>query len=144
MSLELKTYKSVADLIKELDEEVNRIKTVLGEYLRRLDESRARVEKLKKAQEALAKLTGGKTQTPVKPTTSQTIDLMGLKVIINVSPDEEAEVLEESVRTLQDKLNVLQRVRKALEPLTALDEGGASITAVMSDNIPTRLLLKVV
>jgi len=142
LSLELKTYKSVGDLIKELDDEVNRIKTVLGEYLRRLDESRARVEKIRKAQEALAKLMGGKTQTPTKPTTSQTVDLMGLKVIINISPDEEAEVLEESVRTLQDKLNVLQRVRKALEPLTTLDEGGASITAVMSDNIPTRLLLK--
>ncbi|PSN96693.1 hypothetical protein B9Q04_00295 [Candidatus Marsarchaeota G2 archaeon BE_D] len=142
--MELKTYKSVGDLIKELDDEVNRIKTVLGEYLRRLDESRARVEKIKKAQEAIAKLTGGRGQTPVKPTTSQTIDLMGLKVIINVSPDEEAEVLEESVRTLQDKLNVLQRVRKALEPLSTLDEGGTAITAVMSDNIPTRLMLKVV
>ena len=94
--MELKTYKSVGDLIKELDDEVNRIKTVLGEYLRRLDESRARVEKIKKAQEAIAKLTGGRGQMPVKPTTSQTIDLMGLKVIINVSPDEEAEVLEES------------------------------------------------
>ncbi|PSN91565.1 hypothetical protein B9Q03_01480 [Candidatus Marsarchaeota G2 archaeon OSP_D] len=142
--MELKTYKSVGDLIKELDDEVNRIKTVLGEYLRRLDESRARVEKIKKAQEAIAKLTGGRGQMPVKPTTSQTIDLMGLKVIINVSPDEEAEVLEESVRTLQDKLNVLQRVRKALEPLSTLDEGGTAITAVMSDNIPTRLMLKVV
>lgn len=142
--MELKTYKSVGDLIKELDDEVNRIKTVLGEYLRRLEESRARVEKIKKAQEAIAKLTGGRGQMPVKPTTSQTIDLMGLKVIINVSPDEEAEVLEESVRTLQDKLNVLQRVRKALEPLSTLDEGGTAITAVMSDNIPTRLMLKVV
>jgi prefoldin subunit 5 len=143
--MELKTYKSVSDLIKELDDEVNRIKTVLGEYLRRLDESRAKVEKIKKAQEAIAKLTGGRgAQSPVKPVSSQTIDLMGLKVIINVSPDEEAEALEESVRTLQDKLNVLQRVRKALEPLTTLDEGGTAITAVMSDNVPTRLLLKVV
>lgn len=143
MSLELKTYKSVSELIKELDDEVNRIKTLLGEYLRRLDESRARVEKIRKAQEALAKLTGGKAQAPVKTSSSQTIDLMGLKVIVNVSPEEEAEALEESVRTLQDKLNVLQRVRKALEPLTTLDEGGAAITAVISDNIPTRLLLKV-
>ncbi|MEM0120081.1 MAG: hypothetical protein QW688_01395, partial [Thermoprotei archaeon] len=104
MSMELKAYKSVGDLIKELDDEVNRIKTILGEYLRRLDESRARVEKIRKAQEAIAKLTGGKTQATVKTTGSQTIDLMGLKVIVNVSPEEEAEVLEESVRTLQDKL----------------------------------------
>jgi vacuolar-type H+-ATPase subunit I/STV1 len=140
--MELHTYKSAADLTKELDEEVSRIKTLLGEYLRRLDESRVRVEKIRKTQEALNRLTGGKV-TGAKAGDAQTLDLMGLKVIINVSPEEEANTLEESVKTLQDKLNVLQRVRKALEPLSTLEEGGTSITAVMNDGIPTKIMLRI-
>jgi vacuolar-type H+-ATPase subunit I/STV1 len=140
--MELHTYKSAADLTKELDEEVSRIKTLLGEYLRRLDESRVRVEKIRKTQEALNRLTGGRV-SGAKAGDAQTLDLMGLKVIINVSPEEEANTLEESVKTLQDKLNVLQRVRKALEPLSTLEEGGTSITAVMNDGIPTKIMLRI-
>lgn len=142
LSIELHTFKSVAELTKQLDDEVSRIKTLLGEYLRRLDESRARLEKLRKTQEVISKLTGGKSAA-ARTGEGQTLDLMGLKVLVYVSPEDEAEVLEESVKTLQDKLNVLQRVRKALEPLGSLEEAGATLTAVMNDGIPTRILLKV-
>jgi len=142
LSTEIHTYKSASELTKEMDDEIARIKSLLGDYLRRLDEVRVKLEKMKKAQEALSKLTGGKVSGIKASQETQVLDLMGLRVVVNASPEEEASTLEESIKTLQDKLNTLQRVRKALEPLSMLEEAGTSITVVKNDGIPTKILLR--
>ncbi|MCP8315646.1 MAG: hypothetical protein H3Z51_02125, partial [archaeon] len=52
-SLELKMFNTPDELKKFLDDEIGRIRTLLGDYLRRLEENRIKTEKLKKAQEAI-------------------------------------------------------------------------------------------
>jgi cysteinyl-tRNA synthetase len=140
-SVEFKQFKTPKDLTQFIEDEVGRVRTMLGEYLRRLEEGRGRVERAKKTREALAKFAGSRDVMHGAP---REIVVGGLKVTLNATPEQEQEVLEEVVRTLQDKLNSLQVVRKSIEPLTHLEETqGAIISVATIDNIPVKLLLSV-
>lgn len=140
-SVEFKQFKTPKDLTQFIEDEVGRVRTMLGEYLRRLEEGRGRVERAKKTREALAKFAGSKDVMHGGP---REIVVGGLKVTLNATPEQEQEVLEEVVRTLQDKLNSLQVVRKSIEPLTHLEETqGAIISVATIDSIPVKLLLSV-
>jgi hypothetical protein len=135
---ELKVFNSPEELKKFLDDEIGRIRTLLGDYLRRLEEVRIKTDRLKKAQDALVKFAGEKQITTSE---SREIDLSGLKVFVNPSPRQETDTLEDMVRSLQDKLNMIQRIRKALDPLISFEEGIVTISAVTADNIPTKIMI---
>lgn len=135
---ELKVFNSPEELKKFLDDEIGRIRTLLGDYLRRLEEVRIKTDRLKKAQDALVKFAGEKQITTSE---SREIDLSGLKVFVNPSPRQETDTLEDMVRSLQDKLNIIQRIRKALDPLISFEEGIVTISAVTADNIPTKIMI---
>jgi len=137
-SLELKSFNTPEELKKFLDDEIGRIRTLLGDYLRRLEENRIKAERLKKAQEAIVKLAGEKQ---VPSFEGREIDLSGLKILVNPGLKQEMEVLEDVVKSLQDKLNIIQKIRKALDPLTSFEEGIVTISTVMSDNIPIRIMI---
>lgn len=137
-SLEFKTFNTPDELKKFLDDEIGRIRTLLGDYLRRLEENRIKIERLKKAQEAIVKLAGEKQVTSFE---GKEIDLSGLKVLVNPSLRQETEVLEDIVKSLQDKLNIMQKLRKALDPLASFEEGIITIATVMSDNIPVKIMI---
>ncbi|MEM3383475.1 MAG: hypothetical protein QXL52_03705 [Nitrososphaerales archaeon] len=137
-SLEFKTFNTPDEFKKFLDDEVGRIRTLLGDYLRRLEENRIKAERLKKAQEAIVKLAGEKQVTSFD---GKEIDLSGLRVLVNPSLRQETEILEDIVKSLQDKLNIMQKIRKALDPLASFEEGIVTISAVMSDNIPIKLMV---
>ncbi|MGB9659988.1 MAG: hypothetical protein ACPLY9_05680 [Nitrososphaerales archaeon] len=137
-SLEFKTFNTPDELKKFLDDEIGRIRTLLGDYLRRLEENRIKTERLKKAQEAIVKLAGEKQVASFE---AREIDLSGLKVLVNPSLRQETEVLEDIVKSLQDKLNIIQKIRKALDPLASFEEGIVTIATVMSDNIPVKIMI---
>lgn len=137
-SLELRIFNTPEELKKSLDDEIGRVRTLLGDYLRRLEENRIKIERLKKAQEAIVKFAGEK-QIPLPE--GREIDLSGLKVLLNPSLRQEMDALEDVVKSLQDKLNIMQKIRKALDPLTSLEEGIATIVTVMSDDIPIKIMI---
>ncbi|MCP8309217.1 MAG: hypothetical protein H3Z53_04355 [archaeon] len=137
-SLELKMFNTPDELKKFLDDEIGRIRTLLGDYLRRLEENRIKTEKLKKAQEAIIKFAGEKQIPSLE---GREIDLSGFKVFVNPSLRQEMDVLEDIVKSLQDKLNTIQKIRKALEPLTGFEEGIVTIVAIISDNVPIKLMI---
>ncbi|MCP8307300.1 MAG: hypothetical protein H3Z53_00615 [archaeon] len=137
-SLELRMFNTPDELKKSLDDEIGRIRTLLGDYLRRLEETRIKTDRLKKAQEAIIKFAGEKQIPSLE---GREIELSGLKVFVNPNLRQETDMLEDIVKTLQDKLNTIQKIRKALEPLTGFEEGIVTIAAVMSDNIPTKLMI---
>lgn len=138
VSSELKIFNSPDEFKKFLDDEIGRIRTLLGDYLRRLEEVRIKTDRFKKAQDALVKFAGEKQVTPYE---SREIDLSGLKVFVNPSLRQETDTLEEMARGLQDKLNTIQRIRKALDPLISFEEGIVTMSAVMADNIPTKIMI---
>ena len=58
MVTQIKEYTSAQAIAEALDKELSETKSVLGEYLRRLDEIRTIAEKSKKIREVVMKLAG--------------------------------------------------------------------------------------
>lgn len=137
-TLEIKTFKTPEELKNFMDEEIGRVRSLMGDYLRRLEEIRVRADRLKKAQAALIKFAGDKQMPALE---GREVELPGLRVLVNPGPRQETDTLEEVVKTLQTKLDHMQKIRKALDPLSDFEEGVVTISVVTSDNIPTRMMI---
>jgi len=111
MVVELKEYESATDISRTIDEAIARSKSLLGEYLRRLDEIRALAERSKKIREVVYKLAGKKaTQSALGE-----ITVGDLNVVLDANPFHELTCIEEVVRSQQDRLLILQKAREALK-----------------------------
>jgi len=140
MVVELKEYESAAEIAKTLDEKIAHTKSMLGEYLRRLDEIRALAERSKKIRDVVFKLAGKKaTQNSLGE-----ITVGDLNVILDANPFHELMAIEESVRSQQERLLVLQKAREALKWVDQIeDTEGLRYLVLESDGVPERILLKV-
>lgn len=138
MVTEFREFTNISEMIKPIDEEISKVRNMLGDYLRKLDESKLKSEKIKKARTAISKIAG--MEVEIAPS-SKELDIMGLKIIVNPTPEDESLALEEIVKDLQERLTTLQRVRKSLEPLTTMDVE-VGITALMKDNIPVKIFVR--
>ncbi|NIU39839.1 hypothetical protein GWN65_07700, partial [Candidatus Bathyarchaeota archaeon] len=98
MVVELKEYESAAEIAKSLDNEISRTKSMLGEYLRRLDEIRALAERSKKIRDVVFKLAGkkGGQQNLGEMTVGN------LNVVLDANPFHELTAIEEAVRSQQE------------------------------------------
>ncbi len=140
MVVELKEYDSAVDIASEIDEEIARTKSVLGEYLRRLDEIRTLAERSKKIREVVFKLAGKKTSQNMLGE----ITVGDLSVVLDANPFHELTAIEEVVRSQQDRLLVLQKAREALNWLDQIgDTEGLRYLVLESDGVPERILLKI-
>lgn len=135
MSMVVREFKSIGELVKFIDEEVNSYRALLAEFLRRLEDVRVRSEQEKKLKDLLKTLGVGETKK------STVIDLKDSKLIIDPSAEEESKVIEEAVERLNKNIQVLQAIRKSLEPLANLDIE-AKITVVLRDGVPTSVLIR--
>jgi len=140
MVVELKEYDSAVDIAKNIDAEIARTKSVLGEYLRRLDEIRTLAERSKKIREVVFKLAGKKAAQ----NTLGEIAVGDLNVILDANPFHELTAIEEVVRSQQDRLLVLQKAREALNWVDQIgDTEGLKYLVLESDGVPERILLKI-
>jgi len=140
MVVELKEYESAAEIAKTLDTEIAHTKSMLGEYLRRLDEIRALAERSKKIRDVVFKLAGKKaTQNGLGE-----ITVGDLNVVLDANPFHELMAIEEAVRSQQERLLVLQKAREALKWVDQIeDTEGLRYLVLESDGVPERILLKV-
>jgi hypothetical protein len=138
--VEMKEYESATEIAKGMDAEISRTKSVLGEYLRRLDEIRTLAERSKKIREVVFKLAGKKAAQ----NTLGEITVGDLSVILDANPFHELTAIEEVVRSQQDRLLVLQKAREALNWVDQLEETeGLKYLVLESDGVPERILLKI-
>jgi hypothetical protein len=138
--IELKEYQSASEIAKSLDSEIIRTKSMLGEYLRRLDEIRALAERSKKVRDVVFKLAGKKAAQ----TTLGEISVGDLNVVLDANPFHELTAIEEVVRSQQDRLLVLQKAREALKWVDQIeDTEGLKYLVLESDGVPARILLKI-
>ncbi|MCZ2809474.1 MAG: hypothetical protein O2V44_08985 [Candidatus Bathyarchaeota archaeon] len=140
MVVELREYESAAEIAKSLDNEISRTKSMLGEYLRRLDEIRALAERSKKIRDVVFKLAGkkGGQQNLGEMTVGN------LNVILDANPFHELTAIEEAVRSQQERLLVLQKTREALNWVDQIeDTEGLRYLVLESDGIPEKILLKI-
>ena len=140
MVVELKEYESAADIAGKIDEEISRTKSVLGEYLRRLDEIRALAERSKKIRDVVFKLAGKKANQE----NLGEISVGGLSVVLDANPFHELTAIEEVVRSQQDRLLVLQKSREALKWVDQIgDTEGLKYLVLENDGVPERVLFKI-
>ncbi len=140
MVIELKEYESATDISRTIDEAIARSKSLLGEYLRRLDEIRALAERSKKIREVVYKLAGKKaTQSALGE-----ITVGDLNVVLDANPFHELTCIEEVVRSQQDRLLILQKSREALKWIDQIGDTEGVKYLVLEDNgVPEKILLKI-
>ncbi len=140
MVVELKEYDSAAEIAKTLDSEISRTKSMLGEYLRRLDEIRSLAERSKKIRDVVFKLAGKKASQQ----TLGEINVGNLNVVLDANPFHELTAIEEAVRSQQERLLVLQKAREALKWVDQIeDTEGLRYLVLESDGVPEKILLKI-
>jgi hypothetical protein len=140
MVVELKEYDSAADIARTIDEEISSTKSMLGEYLRRLDEIRALAERSKKIRDVVFKLAGKKANQE----NLGEISVGGLSVVLDANPFHELTAIEEVVRSQQDRLLVLQKSREALKWVDQIgDTEGLKYLVLENDGVPERVLFKI-
>ncbi len=136
--MELLVFKSFGDFTRYLEGRIEDIRRQLNDYIRRYNEIKERADRLKNIEELFAKMLGA------KPELVSEIDLKGLKIVIGARPTDEVKVLEEVIKSLQDRLNVLIRVLKLIEPLaSSLSETpGIEVMVEFVNGIPVKILLR--
>jgi hypothetical protein len=140
MVVEIKEYESAVEIAKAMDIEISRTKSVLGDYLRRLDEIRTLAERSKKVREVIFKLAGKKAAQ----NSLGEITVGDLSVVLDANPFHELTAIEEVVRSQQDRLLVLQKAREALNWVDQIGETeGLKYLVLESDMVPERILLKI-
>lgn len=140
MVVELKIYDSGSKIAEAMDAEITRTKSVLGDYLRRLDDIRALAERSKKIREQVYKLAGKR----VSQENLGELIVGDLKVVLDANPFQELTAIEEAVRGQQERLLVLQRTREALKWMDQIgDTEGIKYLVLENDGVPKRVLLKI-
>ena len=141
MVVQLKEYTSAQAIADDLDKDLSETKSLLGEYLRRLDEIRTLAEKSKKVREVIMKLAGKKTNATDSP---GEITVGTLNIILDANAFHELTAIESVVRSHQERLLVLQKVRDALKWLDQLgDTEGLKYLVLEDEGIPERILFKI-
>ena len=140
MVVELKEYESAIEIAKSMDNDISHTKSILGEYLRRLDSIRNLAERSKKIREVVFKLAGKKSAQ----SSLGEITVGDLSVILDANPFHELTAIEQVVRSQQDRLLVLQKARDALNWVDQIgDTEGLKYIVLESDGVPERILLKI-
>jgi hypothetical protein len=140
MVTQIREYNSAQAIAEALDKELSETKSILGEYLRRLDEIRNLAEKSKKVREVVMKLAGKKPNAE----NSGEITIGTLNIILDANAFHELTAIESVVRSHQERLLVLQKVREALKWLDQLgDTEGLRYLVLEDEGIPERILFKI-
>lgn len=140
MVVELKEYESAIEIAKSMDSDISKTKSLLGEYLRRLDSIRNLAERSKKIREVVFKLAGKKSAQ----SSLGEITVGDLSVILDANPFHELTAIEQVVRSQQERLLVLQKARDALNWVDQIgDTEGLKYLVLESDGVPERILLKI-
>ena len=140
MVVDLKEYESATEIAASLDSEITRVKSILGEYLRRLDDIRALAERSKKIREMVLKLAGKRGGEE----RIGEINVGDLNIVLDAGPFHELTAIEKVVRSQQDRLTLLQKARESLDWLDEIeDTDGITYLVLERDGAPEKVLLKI-
>jgi len=140
MVTQIKEYTSAQAIAEALDKNLSETKSVLGEYLRKLDEIRTLAEKSKKIRDTVLKM-AGKKQSNDNPSE---VTVGTLNIVLDATPFHELSAIESVVRSHQERLLVLQKVREALKWLDQLgDTEGLKYVVLEDEGVPERILFKI-
>ncbi|HKU48455.1 MAG TPA: hypothetical protein VJP79_00770 [Nitrososphaera sp.] len=136
MTITVTFFESVPDFKKHVDAAIAETKTTLGVTLQKTEEVRKRYEVVKKHFDSLRKLSGKKEI----PKDTKQMEVASFRVLINPSADYELTLMEESVSSLQDKLESFEKTKELFPSLT---EDKMKIAMVLNEGIPAGFMLYV-
>lgn len=140
MVTQIKEYTSAQAIAEAMDKQLAETKSVLGEYLRKLDDIRTLAEKSRKIRETVLRLAGKKSSND----NPSEITVGTLSIVLDATPFHELSAIESVVRSHQARLLVLQKVREALKWLDQLgDTEGLKYLVLEDEGIPERILFKI-
>lgn len=142
-STEFRILKSFQELKKLLEEEADRVKrNIEGVIPSRLEETRQRAEVAKRIREALVR--SPHVEMMGRGAQEYEAEVSGLQVEVNPNPEHELEILEEAMKSLKGKLEMLANVKRVCENLFDLESSVAVEMLVgLTDGVPTRLILNI-
>jgi hypothetical protein len=140
MVKKIKEYTSAQAIAEALDKQLSETKSVLGEYLRKLDDIRTVAEKTKKVRDTVMRLAGKKASAD----NPSEITVGTLNIVLDANSFHELGAIEAVVRSHQERLFVLQKAREALKWLDQLgDTEGLKYIVLEDENVPERILFKI-
>lgn len=128
MGIIISFFESTEDLSKYVELQLAEAKNTLLSHSSRVSEAQKRLE-----QSGVGN--GGKKKHGIQSDTKKT-EIAGFKVLINPTANYELNLLDEAIRSAQQKIEVLERVTKQLLP--SLKNG--RIAAILDDGIPTAFM----
>jgi hypothetical protein len=135
----LKEYSSTKEIAENIDKEIAETKSALGEYLRQMDGARSAAEKVQRLNDLVAQATGKKLpkENPNK------IEIEGLEIILDAAPIHELEAIETVVRSRQQRLLDLQKIKESMASLDSLSETeGLKYLVLEKEGIPEQIMLR--
>ena len=138
LSVVVKEYSSVTELLKSIDDVISDLRKTLGEYLRRIEELRVKVEQETKLKAVLGKL--GLTTTPPP----NELSLRNVRVVVNPTAEQELGSLEAALEGLNARLTQLTSIRKDLDVLSSLGDTSVKITVICVDGVPKSVFIRIV
>jgi len=158
MTISVSTFDSKSEFQQYVDMTIRETKTLLGSYMTKIELVRKKYNSSKrtstetpsnvsKGDGSLRKFLGGKKDTtaskkpaepPASSTNIQQQEVAGFKVLINPPPEYELRILEDTITSLQERLETFERA-KGLFPTITNERTGISV--VLDDGLPTGFVL---
>ncbi|OYT45750.1 MAG: hypothetical protein B6U85_08335 [Desulfurococcales archaeon ex4484_42] len=136
MSFVIREFSSISEFVKSIDDELGELRKTLGDLLRRLEELRIKAEQERKLRELLLKLRGSKGAE-----VSNTVELKNIKIVLNPSPEQEVESIQQAIENINNRIMQLQSIRKDLEVLSGT-ELEVKLEVIYVNGLPKVILLK--
>ena len=157
MTISVSSFDSKSEFQQYVDQTIRETKTLLGSYMAKIELVRRKYNTSKrtnpdttsnvsKGDGSLRKFLGGKKDTsgskkPFDSPTSTNLkqqEVAGFKVLINPPPEYELRILEDTITSLQERLETFERA-KGLFPTITSERTGISV--VLDDGLPTGFVL---
>lgn len=140
MVVSLKEFDSATEIVKAIDQEITETKNTLNGYLRRLEDIRMLAERSRKIREIVSRFAGKKAIVG-----STEVSVCGINLILEAKAVHELAAFEEVIRSQQEKLVALQRVRESLKWADQIGETeGVKFLVLERDGLPEKILLRYV
>lgn len=136
MTITIVFFESVPEFKTHVERAISETKSTLGQTLAKTEDVRKRYDVAMKRFEALKKLSGKKEI----PKDTKQMEVAGFKVLVNPSADYELTLMEESVSSLQEKLDAFEKTK---EIFPALNGDSMRIAMVLNDGVPAGFMFYV-
>lgn len=138
MVYQLRAYNSIAELLQSITSEIDRTRNELSRFIQASGDFQKKAERTKRLQQTFL-------SNPSAPrTTSSGVRIGELDVVVDASVEDEFLAIELMVRTSNERLAALQKIRDTLKQMESKGRSDVlneiSCLVIESDGIPRKIL----